>query len=237
VPWRWEEQATNWVRWVRTPGHDAGWSYFPAFAGLLPSPAGRTLEMGCGEGRVVRELVARGYSTAGLELSPTLIRAARDADAEGTYVQGDAAHLPFADATFQLVVSFNSLMDIEMMPRAVAEAARVLQPRGRMCIAVTHPVADSGAFLSRGPEAAFVIRGSYLGRRPVEQHVDRDGLEMTFTGWAYPLESYFEAFEAAGLLVEALKEPEAPERDVRKDDAERRWRRVPNFLHLRLLKP
>ena len=237
MPWRWEEQATNWVRWVQTAGHDRGWSYFPAFVSLLPPPQGLTLELGCGEGRVVRELVARGYPTVGLELSATLVEAAYDAGYEGHYVRGDAARLPFADATFELVVSYNSLMDIELMPEAVSETARVLRTGGRMCISVTHPIADAGKFVSHDPDAAFVIPGSYLGRRDFEELVQRDGLEMTFSGWAYPTEAYFAAFENVGLLVESLREPAAPEGDVQGDEGEHRWQRIPMFLHLRAVKP
>jgi SAM-dependent methyltransferase len=196
-----------------------------------------TLELGCGEGRVVRELAARGYATIGLELSPTLARSARDADPGGRYVQADAARLPFADATFDLVVSFNALMDVERMPEAVTEAARVLRGGGSMCVSVTHPVADAGRFASDEPDAPFVIEGSYLGTRDFEERVERDGLEMTFSGWAYPMEAYFAAFEEAGLLVESLREPAAPEDHRRGDEGRgRRWRRIPNFLHLRAVK-
>ena len=233
---RWEEQAANWVRWTRTAGHDAGWSYFSAFVSLLPPPRGLTLELGCGEGRVVRELATRGYSIVGLDLSPTLVHAARDADGDGKYLQGDAASLPFADASFELVVAFNSLMDIERMPEAVQEVARVLRLGGRLCISVTHPMADAGKFVSREQDAPFVISGTYLAKRDFEEHVERDGLEMTFSGWAYPIEAYFASLEDAGLLVESLREPTAPEDDVLRDEAERRWSRIPNFLHLRALK-
>jgi hypothetical protein len=50
---------------------------------------------------------------------------------------------------------------------------------------------------------------------------------MTFSGWAYPLQSYFVALEAAGFLVERLREPPAPEQSVERDPPEHRWQRVP----------
>jgi SAM-dependent methyltransferase len=67
MPWRWEEQAQNWIRWVGA-GDDSYRDYASSFFELLPSPRGNTLELGCGEGRVVRDLAARGYSAIGLEL-------------------------------------------------------------------------------------------------------------------------------------------------------------------------
>jgi hypothetical protein len=116
----------------------------------------------------------------------------------------------------------------------VLEAARVLARDGRFCVCVTHPISDSGCFASRDPEAPFVISGSYLGKRPFEGTFQRNGLSMTFRGWVYALEGYARAFEDAGLLIEAVREPAA--RPGSGSDNER-WRRLPNFLMLRLCRP
>jgi hypothetical protein len=59
---------------------------------------------------------------------------------------------------------------------------------------------------------------------------------MTFEGWHHPLERYIRELEDAGLHVEALREPRVPD-GVWKDDARRRWNRVPLFLHLRAVRP
>ena len=69
-----------------------------------------------------------------------------------------------------------------------------------------------------------------MNRQPIT--FERAGLSMTFSGWAYPLQSYFLALETAGLLVERLREQSVPEQAVERDPAERRWPRVPNFLHV-----
>jgi SAM-dependent methyltransferase len=181
--------------------------------------------------------VQRGHTVVGLELSTTLVRYAAEADATSWYVQGNASALPFSEDSFELVVAYNSLMDIEDMPGAVLETARVLRPGGRLCISVTHPLNDAGAFTEREADAPFVIEGSYLGKRDFEATFERDGVEMIFSGWAYPFEEYFSAFETAGLLTECLKEPPAPEQAVEHDVAERRWQRVPLFAQIRALKP
>jgi len=200
-------------------------------------PAGRrTLEIGCGEGRVSRDLTARGHAVVGLDSAPTLLAAAREADPGGAYVLADAAALPFGDREFDLVVAYNSLMDIEDMPGAVREAARVLVPGGRLCLCITHPLADAGRFADRTPDAPFVVDGSYFGRRPFEGTFTRDGLTITFRGWVYPLEEYALALESAGLAIEALREPAAADTEVARDPAAHRWQRVPNFLMARALK-
>jgi ubiquinone/menaquinone biosynthesis C-methylase UbiE len=83
-----------------------------------------------------------------VDASPSLIQAAHEAHAGGRYIMADAARLPFADSSFDLVVAYNSLMDMDDMPRAVREATRVLEPGGRLCICVTRPIADAGKFAS-----------------------------------------------------------------------------------------
>jgi ubiquinone/menaquinone biosynthesis C-methylase UbiE len=172
----WEQEAENWIAWARTPGHDAYWQFRDAFFELLPPPGRATLEVGCGEGRVARNLAARGHRVTGVDASPTLLQAAREADPAGEYVLGDASGLPFADASFDLVVAYNSLMDVQDMPAAVGEAARVLERGGRFCVCVTHPLVDAGRFSAREGDAPFVIDGSYFGRRRFEATFERAGL-------------------------------------------------------------
>lgn len=123
----WEEQAEQWVRWARTPEHDSYWWYRDSFFAMLPRPGKQTLDIGCGEGRVTRDLAELGHRTIGIDSSPTLIRYASQAHPAGHYLLADAAALPFPEATFDLVVAYCSLMDIDDMPAAVAEAARVLE--------------------------------------------------------------------------------------------------------------
>jgi SAM-dependent methyltransferase len=234
----WEREARNWIAWARTPGHDAYWDHSgPPFFELVPAAGHATLEVGCGEGRVARDLAARGHRVTGVDASPTLLDAARESDPGGRYVLADAAALPFEDAAFDLVVAFNSLMDVDDMPGAVRESGRVLEPGGRLCLCVTHPLADAGRWESREPDAGFVVEGSYFGRRRFEETFERDGLVISFHGWCYPLEDYFRALEKAGFLVEALREPAAPEAASEPDRSAERWRRVPNFLCVRAVRP
>jgi len=49
------------------------------------------VDIGCGEGRVSRDLAAKAHTVTGVDAAPTMIAAAREADPKGTYLQGDAA--------------------------------------------------------------------------------------------------------------------------------------------------
>jgi SAM-dependent methyltransferase len=235
----WEREAASWIAWARTPGHDSYWYYGSAFRDLLPPPGRRTLDLGCGEGRVARDLAALGHRVTGIDTSPSLIAAAREADASRDYVVGDASSLPFADGSFDVVVAYNSLMDFDDMPGAVRETARVLERGGRFCLAIVHPVNSAGSFSDDTSVSAFVIEGSYLGEHLYADVLEREGLRMSFHSIHRPLETYSRALENAGLLVEALREPAAPPEasgNWAVPNVER-WRRVPVFLWLRAVKP
>lgn len=230
----WEPDAENWVRWARTPGHDAYWYYRGSFFDrVVPVPAGRCLEIGCGEGRVTRDLAARGHHVIGVDSSRTLLRYAAEADPAGTYALADSPTLPFPDVSFDLVVAYNTLQVVADMTGTVREAARVLVPGGHFCVCVSHPLADVGSFVDATPDAAFAIREDYFARRRVDDTVERGGLEMTFRGWTYSLEDYATALEAVSLTIETMSEPRpigAPDRYARRN-------RVPMFLSLRAAKP
>ena len=225
----WEQQAERWVRWAREPGHDSYWLFHrDRFLELLPPPGRLTVDVGCGEGRLARDLKALGHAVLALDRSPTMVEHARTADPELDVRVADAADLPLADAAADLVVSFMSLMNTDDLAGAVREAARVLEPGGCYCFAITHPLNTAGAFASREDDAPFVIEGSYFEHKVQEIPTERDGLEMTFLDAHRPLQEYFGALESAGLLVEALREvPDAS------DPPASRWRRMPLFLHLR----
>jgi SAM-dependent methyltransferase len=225
----WEGQADRWVRWAREPGHDSYWVFHrDRFLELVPPPGRLTVDVGCGEGRLSRDLKALGHHVVAIDRSPTMVAHARDADPELDVREADAAALPLEDRAADLVVSFMSLMNTDDLEGAVREAARVLEPGGRYCIAIVHPLNTAGTFASREPDAVFTIDGSYFERRDREFPVERDGLEMTFLDAHRPLQDYFGALEAAGFVVERLREIRD---DGDRDDS--RWQRLPLFLHLR----
>jgi len=225
-----EDRADDWIRFARTEGHDAYWRYRDAFFDLLPPPPARVLEIGCGEGRVARDLAMRGYAVTGLDLAPSLVAAATEADPRSTFVVGDAAALPFEGGAFDLVVSYNSLIDVEDMRAVVGEAARVLREGGHLCACVPHPFSEAGEFVGAEADAPFVVERSYLVESSYELVSDRDGIRFTFASHRYPLESYSRALEDAGLVIEALREPPLP------GAGEHRRTRVPLFLLWRAAK-
>lgn len=233
---QWEENAPAWIRWAREPGHDSYWRFHrDRFLSLLPEPGAATLDVGCGEGRVSRDLRSLGHRVVALDASPTMAEAAKDADPTLPVVVGDAAALPLADASFDLVIGFMSLQDVDDLSGALHEAARVLVPGGRLCMAVVHPLNSSGTFEEREADSPFVIAGSYLDPIRYVDEMERDGLAMRFASAHLPVEGYVGAVTDAGFLLEDLREPAVPD-DAYPDGSGRRWQRIPLFLHLRAVK-
>ena len=229
----WDAEAENWVAWAREPGHDSYWTFHrDVFRQLLPEARGRSLDVGCGEGRLPRDLKTWGYRVAGVDASATLIRHAQEADPEGEYRVADAASLPYPDGTFTLVTAFMSLQDVDRYEQAIAEIGRVLEPGGYFCGAITHPFQTAGEFDSNQRDARFVISGSYFDvRRIGGKPYVRDGMSMTFHSVHRPLDAYFAALTDSGLAVDRLLE--TPDLSDPPGD---RWRRMPMFLDFRAKK-
>lgn len=229
----WEPEAENWVRWARSPGHDAYWYYREDFFDVIvPPPGRRTLEIGCGEGRVARDLAARGHRVVALDTARSLLRYARQDDPTGAYVLADSAALPLPDRSVDLAVAYNALQVVDDMSGTVREAGRVLESGGFLCICISHPVTDLGRFSGDCTDRQFMLRKQYFDTVRVEDTVERDGLTMTFKGWTYTLEHYALALEQAGFHIEALREP----RPTGATETFERWQEVPLFLQLRAVK-
>ena len=231
----WDAQADEWARFVRDPAGDRTNARFnlPALLELVPPPGRRTLDLACGEGRLLAALGERGHRAVGVDASPRMVAYARE---RGEAVVADAAALPFADAAFDLVISFMSLHDIDDMPAAVGEVGRVLEPAGRFCFAVLHPIATAGRFDPGDADAPFAIEGLYLAERRHDQVIDRDGHRITLAQIHRPLEAYARALEAAELRIEAIREPRPPDDYARDFPSVGKWRRLPLFLHVRAVK-
>ncbi len=108
------------------------------------------LDVGCGTGLHFAAVEARGHTVVGVDLSADQLRVA--ASRNPRVVRADAGRLPLADASVPAVVMTYIHTDVDDFPRAVAEAARVLRPGGRLVYLGLHP-AYVGPFLDRQGEA------------------------------------------------------------------------------------
>jgi ArsR family transcriptional regulator len=110
-----------------------------ALVDVLGEPLGSVLDIGTGTGRIAELLEPHSDHVTGVDKSPEMLRLARARlqDLPGdrvALVQGDFAALPFPPASFDTVVFHQVLHYAQEPAYALAEAARVCRPGGRIAI-------------------------------------------------------------------------------------------------------
>ncbi|MHB8078938.1 MAG: class I SAM-dependent methyltransferase [Candidatus Krumholzibacteriia bacterium] len=136
---------------------------------LVPLGPGACLDLGCGTGRHLPFLARGGRPVVGLDLSPALLAAAREAGggAGTALVRGDMRQLPLRDRQFTAVVSlftaFGYFGPLAAHAAVVGEIARVLRPDGHWyldylnCAAVRRELAAGGSALRRRERGPLIV--------------------------------------------------------------------------------
>lgn len=185
----------------------------------------RVLDLGSGEGRFCRMLADRGARPTGIDLTPELVRIARDRRAgSDDYVRGTAECLPFADASFDIVISYITLVDIVDFHAAITESARVLTPGGRMVAANLGFVTASQGWLKDDDGNRLYHR---VDRYAEEFSQVYEWEDIRITNWHRPLAAYMSAYLEAGLELRAFLEPVPEDQSLRTDPYFEDWFRVP----------
>jgi SAM-dependent methyltransferase len=114
--------------WYRTPrGRWIGETEYALAARLLAArPGASLLDVGCGSGWFSRRAAADGLAVTGLDRNPDWLEFARAHSSPASrWAVGDARALPFADASFDHVLSIAALCFVDDERQALAEAVRV----------------------------------------------------------------------------------------------------------------
>lgn len=110
---------------------------------LAPPPGGHVLDVATGTGWAARRLAERGIRVTGVDFAPAMLAAARELAGarklDIAFELGDAEALPYADATFDAVISSFGVMFVQRPEDAAAEMARVCKPGGRIALAAWTP--------------------------------------------------------------------------------------------------
>jgi ubiquinone/menaquinone biosynthesis C-methylase UbiE len=121
-----------------------------------PTPGARVVDVGFGGGYTLERLapLVSPERVVGVEVSETMISAARErsGDAHDLHL-ADAAALPFPEASFDLVLTVNTIYFWPDPARVLAETKRVLKPGGRLVLGYR-----SGAILRMNPVTWFGFR-------------------------------------------------------------------------------
>lgn len=141
------------------------------------------LDLGCGDGAFCAFAAGRGATVHGLDVEPDAIAEAREAVPGADLRLGMMESLPWPDASFDVVTSFNALqyaLDTEM---ALTEASRVARPDGRIAICKWGSPAENEFFaflLSIG--AGGVREESLPATDSVEDAIRATRLRIVATG-------------------------------------------------------
>ena len=252
----WEANAETWTRHAR-----AGYDLYrdaqntPAFFANLPDIDGLDgLDIGCGEGSNTRKLAEAGASVTAIDIAPTFIRHAQEAEAANPlgidYRIADGMALPFADASFDFATAFMSLMDMPHQDRVLAEAKRVLKPSGFLQFSILHP-----CFATPGRKVMRDEAGNVLGIEVREYFRVTDGeIESWRFGAAPPeekakvepfrvprfhrtLSDWINLLVASGLRIEHMHEPGVDAQAAKAVPYLADTYIAPLFLHMRVRKP
>lgn len=143
---------------------------------------GEALEIAAGTGRNL-PFYPEDVRLTAVELSPEMLavarRRARELGREADLRVGDAQELPFGDDSFDAVVCTLGLCTIPDDRRAVAEAARVLKPGGRLLLLehVGSPILPVRALQTLLNPLALLFEGDHLLREPL-RHLEAAGLSV-----------------------------------------------------------
>ena len=235
----WDSSAQAWIDSMGDRGERGDWGRQHVLDPvMLARVAGgrfaEALDVGCGEGRFCRKLKAAGVRATGIDPTPAMIEAARERDPSGDYRLGRAEALEFSDASFDLVVSYITLIDIPDFRAAIREMARVLRPGGSLLMAnltgFTSACCDRGWV--RGDNGAYL----YF---PVDNYLSEFPLWLEWSGirivnWHRPLDAYMTAFLEAGLTLTFFSEPGPISGEAEQQE---RARRVPWFVVMEWQRP
>lgn len=95
---------------------------------------GNVLDVACGTGDMVVELLKQGCIVTGVDLSEEMLAIAKVKAPTATYMIADAESLPFEDAAFDTVTCAFGVRNFVHLEQGLQEMLRVLKPGGRMVV-------------------------------------------------------------------------------------------------------
>ncbi|MBP7992174.1 MAG: class I SAM-dependent methyltransferase [Candidatus Magasanikbacteria bacterium] len=145
------KKDTSWNKaadWYKGMTEDSG-SYqqdviLPGLLRLVaPKPGTKILDLGCGTGFFARAFSELGAHVTGLDNSADMIETASNLSKTKNaikYFVGSADKISMLENnSFDVVTIVLAAQNMEHLDKVFAETARVLKPRGRLCVVLNHP--------------------------------------------------------------------------------------------------
>jgi len=195
----------------------------PAVQALLGDVRGRdVLDAGCAAGGHAAWLAAHGAYVTAIDASETMVRLARERTrGAARIVRADLRDaLPFAAASFDVVLSSLTLHYLADWMPALREFARVLRDGGRLIVSTHHPLMTAGNV------------ADYFAVTAIEEHWRSFAAEPVPVRFYHrPMERIVHDLLAAGFALQDLREPRpVPGTEARDPALAERFRTRPGFL-------
>ncbi|MDT8923555.1 class I SAM-dependent methyltransferase [Pseudomonas taiwanensis] len=200
----WQRNAQSWIDAVRSGAIDSrrqvtDQAILLAILGRQPK---RVLDLGCGEGWLLRALAERGIEAVGVDGDDGLVQAARSAGSTQVY-QANYGQLVDAEidvgSGYDLICANFALLHQDIIPLLAAMNA-LLTPGGALVVQTLHPW--------------NVAAGDYQDGWREESFAGMAGQWQPMPWYFRTLSSWLNALEMAGLQLVCLQEPQHPQSSV-----------------------
>jgi 2-polyprenyl-3-methyl-5-hydroxy-6-metoxy-1,4-benzoquinol methylase len=196
----WHHNAHSWIEAIRTGTIESRLKVTDQ--AILLAVLGRQLDLGCGEGWLLRALAERGIKAVGVDGDATLVEAARAAGSSPVHV---ASYEELVEAKvdigrdYDLICANFALLHQDIIPLLTAMNA-LLAPGGALVIQTLHPwTAAAGDYQDGWREETFAgFKGQW----------------QTMPWYFRTLSSWLNALDMAGFQLVALQEPQHPQSPV-----------------------
>ncbi|WP_137808340.1 bifunctional 2-polyprenyl-6-hydroxyphenol methylase/3-demethylubiquinol 3-O-methyltransferase UbiG [Pseudomonas sp. G(2018)] len=200
----WHQNAEAWIEAIRSGAIDSRLKVTDQaiLLAVLGRQPGRVLDLGCGEGWLLRALTERGIEAFGVDGSATLVEAARKAGSAPVHL---ASYDELAEtkvdvgSDYDLICANFALLHQDIIPLLAAMNA-LLTPGGALVIQTLHPWA--------------VAAGDYQDGWREEMFCGFRGQWQPMPWYFRTLSSWLNALDMAGFQLVGLQEPQHPQSPV-----------------------
>jgi len=207
----WEDSSEWYSGCVGEKGHYYHQSLIlPGALRLLAlQPGQKLLDLGCGQG-ILQRYIHKNISYLGLDSSPSLIADAKKHSPRSFAVADVSEPLPTTEI-FDAACFILSLQNMEHPEKALANAAKQLNPTGKLLLILNHPCFRIPRQSNWGFDSAAKLQYRRMNlymtpqKIPIQTHPGKKGSAETIS-YHYPLSQYIDWLSHNHLSVTALEE-------------------------------